>query len=346
MMIYISNSKKWLAGRKTTQPAPQGGFTLIELLVVIAIIAILAAILLPALAKAKSRAVRMQCMNQIKQLDLGINLFASDNSETFPPAGYQDGAGDQITWDSLIYQYIGGSSTLTPDQTKTGIYLEDPADKEFSPDTAMGLKIMACPADTFKKVNYMYGPDGNLQYAPRTYAMNSSGSSYGADVQVDTKNGTYPLPNLFQTSPARHGVGIYWLDTGAVVDWGMKGYPTSVVRDPAGTILLCELASSMQKEGDVWPCTCCGPQITDGAAQGWGNLFQTDLATVNFTATQFTAGGYNQGNLLYKAHNNRFNYAFHDGHVETLTMLQTIGNATGRFPLLSPLGMWTMAPGD
>src|ERR1035438_56618 len=95
MMISISNSKKWFAGRKTTPPAPQRGFTLIELLVVIAIIAILAAILLPALAKAKSRAIRMQCMTQMKQLDLGINLFVADNSETFPAAGYAASDGDR-----------------------------------------------------------------------------------------------------------------------------------------------------------------------------------------------------------------------------------------------------------
>ncbi len=59
---------------------------------VIAIIAILAAMLLPALASAKAKAQRTQCMNQMRQLGLGFPMFASDNSDMLPPAGWADGA--------------------------------------------------------------------------------------------------------------------------------------------------------------------------------------------------------------------------------------------------------------
>ena len=95
--------------------AKRRGFTLIELLIVIAIIAILAAMLLPVLSAAKKRALRIECVSNLRQWGLGFQLYAVDNNDSLP-AGWTDPNG---MWMIALVPYmqsanIGGPMCFCP----------------------------------------------------------------------------------------------------------------------------------------------------------------------------------------------------------------------------------------
>ena len=170
----------------------KGGFTLIELLVVIAIIAILAAMLLPALSRAKEKAKRTQCASNNKQIALSLMMYASDNNEYLPPL-------NTGTWPAI-------TTSWWFNVLDTGNYVTSSArsNNVWRCPAVMASDIVAGVVNYYKSPCEGYGP--------------SEGNSITEGIFRYALNGTAPLGSVKLTMLKR--VGQLWMI-------GDVGYPKS-----------------------------------------------------------------------------------------------------------------------
>ncbi|HTV41754.1 MAG TPA: type II secretion system protein [Candidatus Sulfotelmatobacter sp.] len=184
---------------------PAKAFTLIELLVVIAVIAILAALLLPVLSAAKRKSQRTVCVNNLRQINVGVLMYCGDSHDASPSLGL-------TTSSSVFPPLFSGYKELM----KSYVGLNGPSSSQD--------KVFQCPADTFYPSWYYTNATWPFHYVPQSLY-----DSPLFDYSSYAFNGGDNVPKQFgRLTPAYPGLGDVRL---------------SAVRHSARTVLVAEVAA-------------------------------------------------------------------------------------------------------